>query len=39
MPELPEWVLIGLAGWFGLNAMLLALALLVGLDPGKPNSL
>jgi hypothetical protein len=38
MPEwlwMPEWLLIGLAGWLWLNAVLLALGLLVGLDPGK----
>ena len=33
------WLWVGLAGWLGLNAALLALALLVGRDPGKPNPL
>ena len=36
---LPEWLLIGLAGWLGLNAMLLALAVFVGFDPGKRDPL
>ena len=33
------WLVVGLAGWLGLKAVVLALARLRGRDPGKPNPL